>query len=199
METPYLDYLDAKERFPRSLVHGPIRRYLRSRLDRLAEGSRLLDAGCGNGIESGPLADRLRVHGIDYQASYVARCAQRWPRGQWQAGDLRQLPFADGFFAGVLLNQVAEHLDEPREVFKEVRRVLAEGGLLILATPNYGNFLWPLVENTWHRFFVREFDAEENHVTPYDTASLREHLSWFEIEDIGTVCLGSILVATARR
>lgn len=199
METPYLRYLNNKERFPRSLVHGPIRRYFRRFLDAADDGTRLLDAGCGNGIESGPLADRLEVHGIDYQPEYVAYCCELYPNADYRIGNLEQLEYPDDHFGLIISNQVIEHLERPTVVLDELYRVLAPGGTLVVATPNYGNVLWPIVENTYHRWFVREFDAEENHVTKYDTGMLHEHLSRFEAVEAGTVCLTTILVGNARK
>jgi len=69
-----------------------------------------------------------------------------------------------------------------------------------VATPNYGTLGWRLVENTYHRWFVRDFDAEENHVTHYQPSNLREHLSAaLQVESIGTVCASMILCAVARK
>lgn len=197
METPYLQYLNDKDQFPRSLVHGPIRRFLRTHLDPLSPESRLLDAGCGNGIESGPYAELLEVHGVDNQAEHIAHCRKTYSRAHYHLSDLARLDFPENHFAAVLMNQVIEHLERPVEVVSEVRRVLEPGGVLIVATPNYGNFAWPLIENTYHRWFVSDFDSEENHVTHYTADLLRRHLADFVDVEVGTVCVRTILVATA--
>ena len=48
-----------------------------------------------------------------------------------------RLPFADGAFRCVLLNEVFEHLRiDPLFVLSEINRVLAEDGTLMLTTPN---------------------------------------------------------------
>ena len=46
------------------------------------------------------------------------------------------MPFRDSSFALVTMNMVVEHLANPTEQFREVFRVLAPGGLLVLHTPN---------------------------------------------------------------
>ena len=78
--------------------------------------------------------------------------------------------------------------------------VIRDEKSLLVATPNYGTFGWRLIENTYHKWFVGEFDAESNHVTHYDPPTLREHLSGpLRLEHIGTVCMGMILVAASKK
>lgn len=200
MEAPYLRYLDDKYRFPRSLVHRRIQRVLRDYLDAAPTGARVLDAGCGTGIETGPHAGRLRVLGLDYQWEYVACCARRYPDATYAIADLSHLPVADGTFDLVVMNQVIEHLRNPLDVVGELARVLTTGGRLVVATPNYGGRAWPLVEATYHRWFSGEFNVEENHVMPYTADTLRSHLSSsLVVERVETICASLILVAAARK
>jgi len=51
-------------------------------------------------------------------------------------GDSSVLPFGDGIFAVVSANMVIEHLDEPKRVLSEIRRVLEPGGVFVFHTPN---------------------------------------------------------------
>jgi len=50
--------------------------------------------------------------------------------------DAHYLPFKDGAFIEVSMFDVLEHLDSPVIALKEVKRVLAKNGFLILGTPN---------------------------------------------------------------
>jgi 2-polyprenyl-3-methyl-5-hydroxy-6-metoxy-1,4-benzoquinol methylase len=200
MEDPYLHYLNDKYRFPRLLVHRPIQRFFAAHLRELPAGSRLLDAGCGNGIESGPYAARLEVQGVDYQPSYVDYCNTSYPAARFKVANLEQLDYPDDYFDLVIMNQVIEHLERPRVVVEELARVLRPKGRLLVATPNYATLGWRLVEGTYHRWFVQEFDAESNHVTRYDPPMLRDHLSGsLSVERVRTVCLRMILVASGRK
>ncbi len=200
VESPYLQYLDDKFRFPRSLVHRPIQRFLRTYLDAAPAGARVLDAGCGNGIETGPYAGHLRVLGLDYQPAYAACCARRYPDASYAIAHLAHLPVADHCIDVIVMNQVIEHLENPVAVIGELSRVLAAGGRLLVATPNYGGVAWPLVEATYHRWFSGEFNVEDNHVMPYRADTLRAHLaSSLVVDRVETICAGLILVGVARK
>jgi ubiquinone/menaquinone biosynthesis C-methylase UbiE len=51
-------------------------------------------------------------------------------------GDLGALPFASNSFNVCSANMVAEHLDKPEEVLREMHRVLEPGGTFVFHTPN---------------------------------------------------------------
>lgn len=52
------------------------------------------------------------------------------------AGDVTALPFADGSFDRVVASQVLEHLEDPVAALREWARVLAPGGVLLVAVPD---------------------------------------------------------------
>ncbi len=101
-------------------------------LETFARG-RLLDLGCGEA----PLFDAYKP----FVASVT--CAD-WPSTFHEmihvdvACNLEQpLPFRDAAFDTVLLSDVLEHAPRPRLLFRQVARVLAPGGTLLLNTPFY--------------------------------------------------------------
>ncbi len=55
----------------------------------------------------------------------------------WVSTDLNlRVPLADGFFDVIVSTEVVEHLENPRDVFREFNRMLKPGGSLIVTTPN---------------------------------------------------------------
>lgn len=101
-------------------------------------GGAVLDAGCGAGEYVAALgALGFDAHGVEYEASKVAAWARERPGdARVQRGDIARLPFPDGRFAAVLLNEVLEHVPDEERALAECRRVLMPGGVLILLSPN---------------------------------------------------------------
>lgn len=104
-------------------------------------GLRLLDAGCGAGIVSLPLAESgASVTGIDASAQSVA-VAQRQAEHRGLAVDFRcatpaEIAKADAAFdAGVCL-EVVEHVGDLEAFIDDLSDLIAPGGHLVLGTLN---------------------------------------------------------------
>lgn len=124
--------------------------------DRVDEGTRVLDIGCGHAdLLRQPLRRAARVVGIDLDR----RALQRNPTiRHGVVASAERLPFADASFDLVVLAWVLEHLDRPVSAFREIHRVLARGGRVVFVTPNawnYNAWLIRLVPNGLHPLFTR--------------------------------------------
>jgi dolichol-phosphate mannosyltransferase len=126
-----------------------------------------LDIGCGSSRILGALNERSI--GLDIQLNKL-RYSRRYGRPLVNASILA-LPFADHRFEQVLCSQVIEHLPAGPQPFVEMGRVLAEGGRLILGTPDYGpRRAWPIIERLYG-FFAPGAYADE-HITHYSSGEL---------------------------
>jgi SAM-dependent methyltransferase len=106
-----------------------------------ASGARILDAGCGSGRNMVELARRGRVTGIE-RASQSLAVARARHAGEVVPGSLADpLPFADGAFDLALALDVLEHVADDAAALRELHRVLAPGGRLLVTVPQYA-WLW---------------------------------------------------------
>lgn len=101
-----------------------VRRYLSA----LPARTRVLDAGCGEGILVEEFADRLAIEGVDpnYSSPHVRQAS------------LLALPFEARTFERALCLDVLEHLtfEEQPRALAELHRVLRDDGELLVSVPN---------------------------------------------------------------
>jgi SAM-dependent methyltransferase len=99
-------------------------------------GAAVLDVGCGVGQVVRQLTQRgFTAHGVDVSRPNIERAREISPRCQLYDG--RTLPFADGTFASAGALNVLEHVDEPEAFIRELIRVVAPGGKIVLSSPNF--------------------------------------------------------------
>jgi SAM-dependent methyltransferase len=96
---------------------------------------RVLDIGCGIGDF---LAYRPNTVGTDVNPFLVAHCQ----RNGFEAHLVSKIPmpFAAHSFAGAVMDNVLEHLDEPQGMFEELRRILMAKGTLVVGVPGRKGF-----------------------------------------------------------
>ena len=98
----------------------------------------LLDIACGGGIVVCAFAPHVRhATGIDATPAMLERArALAAEKGianvTWQEGDVERLPHADGAFSIIVTRFAMHHFLDPRAVFREMVRVCAPGGRILV-------------------------------------------------------------------
>jgi SAM-dependent methyltransferase len=122
---------------------------------RLPARARILDAGCGSGRNMVELARHGTVAGVELSDTSVDIARARGA-GEVVAGSVLEMPFdGDSFDLSVCLD-VIEHLEDDLGALRELRRVLAPGGSLLVTVPAY-QWLWSGHDevNHHHRRYTR--------------------------------------------
>lgn len=106
----------------------------------------VLDVGCGVGhwgmLLASIMDERVRVSGIDREASWVEKAAARAKergldaRFSYRQGDAQKLPYPDDSFDLTTCQTVLIHLPDPSAGIEEMMRVTRPGGLVMVAEPN---------------------------------------------------------------
>jgi SAM-dependent methyltransferase len=133
-----------REHYRHVTVYPALRIRLRYILDMFdADGTRVLDVGCGPGELLVELLDRgCMVSGADISAGMLelarSRTASHPGRDSLdlRITDLESLDYACGAFDAVICAGVIEYLDTDTAALAEINRVLAPGGRLIISVRN---------------------------------------------------------------
>jgi SAM-dependent methyltransferase len=112
-----------------------------------AEGSRVLEAGCGIGAQTVTLARRspgAAFVSIDVSVASLAAARRavdlaRLDNVEFQHADIFDLPFANASFDHIFVCFVLEHLSHPARALTCLRRVLKPGGTLTLIEGDHGS------------------------------------------------------------
>lgn len=107
-------------------------------------GSRVLDVGCASGYLAAELTARgCTVVGFERDPAAAAlaeaSCAELIVGDLESDADLAALPRG---FDAVVIGDVLEHLTDPWRALRELRGVLAPGGVVVLSLPNVA--AWPV-------------------------------------------------------
>lgn len=118
------------------------RNWMRAQLRQLAGDATILEVGCGDGSFTRNLAEHSsRVTAVDISASQIERNARAHPEIRFVQHDVAQpFPFENEAFDVIWCSEVLEHLFDPGFAVREMQRVLAPGGRLLVTVPFHGVF-----------------------------------------------------------
>jgi dolichol-phosphate mannosyltransferase len=163
-------------------------------LNFIGDRMNVLDVGCGS---TQILNGAPQMVGIDILASKLR--FMRRPGRRLINASLYALPFRDEAFEVVVCSQVIEHVPEREEVFTELIRLVKPGGSLILGTPDYGSWQWPVIERIYD--FVQPAGYADEHITHYTRNRLIEKLeaSGLVIETSTTICRAELIIHARKK
>ncbi len=109
----------------------------------------MIDVGSSVGEISRGLIDRgAQLTCLDISLQSLRRCQNNNPEAQVIHGNALELPFPDDFFDHAISIGVLHHTPDCRRGFKEVARVTAPGGTIVIFLYNY----WSIYNLIYHAF-----------------------------------------------
>jgi ubiquinone/menaquinone biosynthesis C-methylase UbiE len=110
--------------------------YIQHFTDALKKNAKVLDLGCGPGVDSAKLVSNgLNVEGLDLSDELLVIARKLNPGQNFTQGDMRKLPYSSDIFDGVFAKASLLHIpkkDIPT-VLDEVWRVLKDNGIVHFA------------------------------------------------------------------
>jgi dolichol-phosphate mannosyltransferase len=153
----------------------------------------VVDVGCGS---SRIIADLPEALGVDIRQNKLRWLRPRHARLTRASGDA--LPLRDASVGTLITSEVIEHVTNADEHLAEAARVLRPGGTLVAGTPDYGRWLWWVIEWIYGKVLPGAYAHE--HVTHFTRASLAADLArhGFEVLEVRYVG-GCEMIFRARR
>lgn len=201
-DTPERSYGDKLTRFNR-FAEPEIREVIAG-LD-LAEGARVLDAGCGVGLIARWFAEQIgpggSVVGIDLSHEHIAEAerlnaAHDLPLRFMQA-DLNEQIFGSGTFDLVWVSNTINHIADPVAALRRLAETLVEGGSIVLAQSAFLPemfFAWDErlereVALACRRYYREKYDLDER-----ETAGMRRLYGWMLEAELTDVTARTIVI-----
>ncbi|GAA1236878.1 SAM-dependent methyltransferase [Microbacterium phyllosphaerae] len=114
----------------------------------LTAGARLLDVGAGPGsitVDFAGVVGHVTATEIDENALSLSRdlaASKGLTNLDFCVEDVHSLSFADDSFDIVHAHQVLQHVGDPVQALREMRRVTAPGGIVAVRDADYAGFIW---------------------------------------------------------
>jgi len=155
-----------------------------------------LDAGCGSGRFIQVFTNAIGLD-IDIRKLRFLKLVRKM-KNPLVLGSVEYLPFKDQIFEQIMCSEVIEHIPKSDIIFKEFCRVLEPSGRLILTTPNYGFFIWPLLEWIYSKIIPDAY--ADKHISHYNLKKLKNVLGNNDFKIINYKSfLKAIIIITSQK
>jgi len=118
---------------------GEVKQFVLKLIEPLGNFETVLDFGAGKGELLGTLGDLfpdLKLFGTDL----LPRPGNLKPEVVWHQQDLNQPWRPEQLFDLVICSEVVEHLENPRQLFRDLATLIRPGGWLVMTMPNQESY-----------------------------------------------------------
>jgi ubiquinone/menaquinone biosynthesis C-methylase UbiE len=160
------------------VIGGPLAKEL-IEVAAIRQGERVLDVACGTGIVARLASERVgangRVVGVDLNAGMlaIARSASAGNQIEWYEANAEKIPLPDDSFDVVLCQLGLQFFQDRLAGLKEMRRVLAPGGRVLIRTAGPTPDLFKVFD-----------EALGRHIGPQLSAFVQKVFSLYDKEEL---------------
>jgi len=158
----------------------------------LRPSERVLDVACGTGVVARLASQHVggtgTVAGLDIHPGMLAVARSATPPGMaihWHQASAEAMPLADAAFDAVLCQIGLQFMPDKPAALREMQRVLAPGGRLVLNVPGPTPQLFTIMAEALERHVGPQAAGFVNHVfSLHDTAQLQNLISGAGFRDV---------------
>lgn len=124
-----------KKQYYNQKVHAISREEAGLLFNMLSAKGKILDVACGSGDLGRHAPQGCTMYGFDHDVKVKSIKGYK----EAKVVDLEKvkyLPYAKGFFDGVICKDILEHLDDPLAATQKIAAALRDGGRLLITVPN---------------------------------------------------------------
>lgn len=197
-----------KQLFSEHLFHNLRRLKVEAMIKKfIGNSGYFLEVGCAEGYYTRYAASMsLSSQGVDIARNYLLKAkliSRHFPellkRTEYVEADAEKLPFRDKSIRFVLCSEVLEHLSQPFSAINEIKRVLQDGGILILSVPTIKSSLFhsfPGLRSVLKLHSSSSF-SREGHIHKFSSYELMNKLQDKNFRALETLGVHNYLTAIA--
>jgi 2-polyprenyl-3-methyl-5-hydroxy-6-metoxy-1,4-benzoquinol methylase len=163
-------------------------------IEKYRKTNRLIDVGCGIGYFLEIAKQRgWEVFGTEYTDNAVEICRKKGIN--MQQGVLDSMNYETGYFDVITSFEVMEHINNPNSEVENFSKILRQGGLLYITTPNFNGFSRHIAKADWN---IVHYPEHLSYYTP-KTISYLMKLHGFKTKKILTTGISITRIKTSMK
>lgn len=161
----------------------------------------ILDVGCASGWFLSKVQEIFphgSCYGIDIYDKAITFGKRLYPRLKLRVADAQRIPYKAGFFNVIVCTEVLEHVDDPKQVLIEIKRVLKKNGIAVIELDS-GSVLFSLVWYVWRKINGKVWNDAHLHSFTVKKLEKSVNESGFEIIAKKTFNFGMAMIFAIKK